>query len=644
MTDADPGRPGGVSADFVFGTLATDALRLAELRRASEGVRHAHDLEPADPPPGVPIRIGVTIGPQVLADRVTAYYSTDGSDPAGAGGTAERGLALDLARTGVSWDTLSWAYLETWAGSIPPQSGGTLVRYRIEAWSERTRRGTWATEVAGVVAGERPAGFADAEAIRLASDAPPLWPVTRRGAFAVHVDDERVPDWLRDAIIYEVFVDRFAADGGRPFAEPTTPDGFCGGTLRGVLERLDHIVELGVTCIWLTPVSPSPSHHGYDTTDHAAVEPRLGTDDDVRRLIGAAHARGLRVLLDYAVNHVSSEHPAFRRALADRDGPDARWFTFTRWPDQYLSFFGVQDHPQVDADDPGAQAYLVDSARHWLEMGVDGFRCDYAQGPSHAFWSVFRAATRENHPDSATIGEVVETPALQRTYRGRLDGCLDFILLQALRRFFAFGDITASAFDGFLRRHLEFFGDDAVMPSFLDNHDMNRFLWVVGGDTRRLKLAALCQFTLPHPPIVYYGTEVGLSQRRDVRYADGSGHPEESRLPMPWGSEDDGLLDFYQRLCRLRLSDPELWRGQRQTLVTDDATGVYAYRCRSGTREAVVALNNGDTTQAIRLEGAVGSPPHLVTDGSVTVEGDALSLPARAGAVLLQRRTGMDGG
>ena len=154
-------------------------------------------------------------------------------------------------------------------------------------------------------------------------------------------------------------------------------------------------------------------------------------------------------------------------------------------------------------------------------------------------------ATRGAQPDSVTIGEVVDTPALQRTFEGRLDGCLDFMLLQALRGFFAFGDTSASEFDAFLRRHLAFFGDGLVLPSFLDNHDMNRFLWIVRGDTRRLKLAALCQFTLPGPPIVYYGTEVGLSQQRDVRSADGSGHPEEVRLPMPWGAtQDAGLLRF----------------------------------------------------------------------------------------------------
>jgi cyclomaltodextrinase len=625
-----------VSQDFVFGTLATDELRLAQLRAASAGVLHAHDLEPIDPCPGDAVAVRVSVGALVHAERVTCFYTTDGSDPGGERGRATAGHAIDLTRTAVEWDTLAWAYRETWTGSIPPQPGGTEVRYRIEAWSDRHPTSWWASEIAGVVAGEPPPGASEMDARLFAFAGSALWPVRRRASYAYHVDEEQVPGWLRDAVIYQVFIDRFATTDGRPFDSPATPAGFYGGTLRGVTERLDYIEELGATCVWLSPLFPSPSHHGYDATDYRRVEPRLGTEDDLRALIAAAHARGIRVILDYAVNHVSWEHPAFRTARADQDSPEAGWFTFTRWPDQYLSFFGVQDHPQIDSDDPGAREYMVDSARHWLDLGVDGFRCDYANGPSHAFWSAFRAATREAKVDSVTLGEVVETPALQRTYQGRLDGCLDFLLLQGLRRFFAFGSIGPTEFDTFLRRHLDFFGGDFVLPSFLDNHDMNRFLWVVRGDVRRLKLAALCQFTLPHPPIIYYGTEVGLSQQRDVRSTDGSGHPEESRLPMPWdGSRDDDLLAFYRRLTRVRREAVELWRAPRMTLATDDETGFYAYRCTDGMGEAIIALNNGRDPRPFRPAAGRTHRLALATDPATELDGDTLMLPPFAGAVLL---------
>ena len=284
------GRPpdGGVSSDFIFGTLATDDLRLAQLQAAAAGVRHGSDIDPRDPGPGEPVRVRVTLGPRVQADRVTCYYTIDGSDPAGERGEPTTGLAVACERTNVEWDTLLWAYLETWIGTIPAQPTGTLVRYRIEAWSSSGAASAWASEVAGMVAGERPPEVAEDEALRLGVDAPPLWPVKRRGSYAYSVDDERIPDWLRDAVIYHVFIDRFATGGDRPFDEPPTLGGFFGGTLRGVIERLDHVIGLGATCLWLSPLFPSPSHHGYDTTDYTAVEPRLGTEEDLRELIDLA--------------------------------------------------------------------------------------------------------------------------------------------------------------------------------------------------------------------------------------------------------------------------------------------------------------------------------------------------------------------
>lgn len=626
-----------VSQDFVFGTLATDELRIAQDRATKSGVAHGHSLEPPDPRPGEPVTVHVTLGPQVAAAHVTCYYTTDGSEPAGGRGAVSNGTTVEFTRAGSAWDTLLWGYLERWAGVIPAQPAGTLVRYRIEAWGPQPDDSRWASEMVGVLRGERPEGLEPYdEPLVIVPGQEPLWPLRRTASYAYHVDGERVPGWLRDAVIYHVFIDRFEPGGGRPFAQPDSLGGFYGGTLRGVTERLDYIAELGATCLWLSPLFPSPSHHGYDATDYGGVEARLGSADDLRALIAAAHARGIRVLLDYVVNHVSSEHPAFQRALQREDAPEASWFTFLRWPDRYLSFFGVQEMPQVDTDAPQARDYMVDHARHWLAQGVDGFRLDYANGPSHAFWSQLRTAMRAASPESVTLGEVVETPALQRTYQGRLDGCLDFLLMQALRKLFAFDSLTPAQFDGFLRRHLAFFPPDFALPSFLDNHDMNRFLWVVRGDVRRLKLAALCQFTLPHPPIIYYGTEAGLSQRRDVRYTDGSGHPEESRLPMLWGlDQDQELLTFYRGLARLRARAPELWRGERRTLAADDHTRLYVYQCSHGGREAMVALNIGPAPQRVELPAGRVYHLDLATELSVALAGASLDLPPFAGAALL---------
>ena len=651
-----------VSADFVFGTLASDDLRLAQTKAALAGVSHDLLLHPADPQPGEAVAIAVELGPEVVADQVCCYYTTDGSLPSGAHGITTNGVALPMRAAGADWDTLLWGYRARWIGELPAQPDGTLVRYIIETWSNQGGESHWATQIAGVVAGVRPAAATDTDARLFASPDSQLWPLRRSTGYGYHVDTERVPEWLQEAVIYHVFVDRFAAGEGHAFAAPETPGGFYGGTLRGVIEQIEYISSLGTSCIWLSPLFPSPSHHGYDATDYQTVEPRLGSEADLRELIEAAHARGIRVILDYVANHMSSSHPAFQRAIGDEQSAERGWFTFAHWPDQYLTFFGVQDLPQIDTDNPAARAYLIESARHWLNLGVDGFRCDYANGPSHGFWSAFRAANRATSASSITLGEVVETPALQRSYQGRLDGCLDFLLLQALRQFFAFGTLTPTGFDSFLTRHFSYFPADFTMPSFLDNHDMNRFLWVVGGDTRRLKLAALCQFTLPQPPITYYGTEVGLSQVRDVRYADGSGHPEESRLPMLWGNaQNSDLLDFYRKLGALRQATPATWHSLRTTLLADDATGLYVYHCQGvGVRGAnevqpnspalqrreperrepdranagpIIVLNNSPNPQQYELPTAAATL-RLATGADVRLEGGTLMLAAYGGAVV----------
>ncbi len=235
-------------------------------------------------------------------------------------------------------------------------------------------------------------------------------------------------DWARQAVIYQIFVDRFYPGGGRDWLQTTDLRGFCGGTLWGVAEKLDYVAELGADCLWLSPIFPSPSHHGYDATDLMHVEPRLGGDEALRALVEQAHARGIRVLLDLVCNHISDEHPIFREARSNPASPHRSWFTFDDSEIGYRTFFGVRSMPQVNLANPAARAWMIDTARYWLrEFDVDGYRLDYANGPGPDFWTDFWAACKAEKPDCYCFGEVVDAPVVQRTYVGRLDGCLDFL-------------------------------------------------------------------------------------------------------------------------------------------------------------------------------------------------------------------------
>jgi len=211
----------------------------------------------------------------------------------------------------------------------------------------------------------------------------------------------------------------------------------------------------------------------------------------------------------------------------------------------------VRSMPQVNLANPAARAWLIDTARYWLrEFGVDGYRLDHANGPGPDFWTDFWAACKAEKPDCYCFGEVVDAPVVQRTYTGRLDGCLDFFAGDALRRTFALGRWTEDHLQRFLDRHAAYFPDDFVRPTFLDNHDMDRFLYLAGGDKEALRRAAAVQMQLPGPPIIYYGTEVGLGQARTTREGMGLHF---SRVPMAWGADQDReLLAYYKALIRER--------------------------------------------------------------------------------------------
>ncbi len=546
--------------EFTFGTLATDELKLVHHRTARRGLQHSHDLTPADPLPGQPVTITARLGPDLAADYVTCYYTLDGSEPVGARGLAVNGYALPLEKVGVAWDTLVWGYVETWRGELPAQPDGVTVRYRIGAWQTTVGAGLAPAQLA-------PAPmeiFADWPEVQLAAEqaaaaffaGQPLPAGVAGGparghTFAYHVDAFAPPRWAREAVIYQVFVDRFYPGDGRAWLQTEDLSGFCGGTLWGVRDKLDYIADLGADCIWLSPIFVSPSHHGYDATDLRHVEPRLGGEAALHALVDAAHRRGIRILLDYACNHISDEHPIFRSACADPASPYRAWFIFDDSPVGYRTFFGVPSMPQLNHAYPPARDWLIDIARYWIrEFDVDGYRLDYANGPGPDFWTDFWTACKGAKPDSFCFGEVIDAPDVQRRYVGRLDGCLDFHTGDMLRRTYALGARAEADLECFLARHAAFFPPGFLMPTFVDNHDMDRFLFIAGGDKDALRRAAAVQMRLPGPPIIYQGTEIGLQQR--VSKEAGLGL-EVNRVPMAWGADQDReLLAFYQELIRER--------------------------------------------------------------------------------------------
>jgi hypothetical protein len=529
--------------EFLFGTVAIDKLKIVHHRVSRTGLQHAHEILPRDPAPGEPVRVRVTVAPDLPAEKVVCYYTVDGSEPAGSLGEPQNGYVIPLQRVGCEWDTFLWGYLTLWEGTLPPQAEGATVRYRIGAWQEG----------AGEISADWPDVKATTDAASGAFFRSEPIPESPRGdpstgvTFTFAVDRLQPPPWARQALIYHIFIDRFFPGEGKGWLQTEDLRDFCGGTLWGVLEKLDYIVDLGATCLWLSPVFPSPTTHGYDATDYMSVEPRMGGDEALRELVRAAHGRGLRVVLDLVCNHLSNLHPYFLEAQKNPRSPYRDWFFFDDDQVGYRAFFGVRSMPQVNLSHPAARRWMLDIARYWLrEFDVDGYRLDHANGPGPSFWPDFWAACKEEKPDCFCFGEVVEPADVLRRYVGRLDGVLDFHFTDALRRTLAYGTRPAAAFEQFVRNHLEYFPADFLLLNAIDNHDMDRFLFIAGNSKDRLRQAAEIQMRLPGPPVIYYGTEVGLSQT--VSKSDAIGL-EASRMPMAWGDTQDGqLLDFYKAL------------------------------------------------------------------------------------------------
>jgi glycosidase len=574
-------------------------LPLAQVlaRTAAQGHQFRHDntIHPLAPQPDTPVTVWAVGGADLPLERAALYYTTDGTLP-----TAQA-TALPMAIAGVDW-VVQAGYLMRWQGVIPPHPAGTVVRYRIGGW----RAGAGDTPDPDVWAHDGQ-GFwfrhADAHGVTTF-------------AYRVEPPGPALPAWATDAVIYQIFLDRFhPGTPGGAFAPDLDPQAFHGGTLRGVQQALPYLAELGVTALWLSPLSVAPSYHRYDATDYYTVDPRLGTNADLRALVDAAHARQIRIILDFVPTHGSAEHPAFVAARAEPRAETVGWFTFYEWPDQYRHFLEmVPSLVTFNTDDPGARAHIIGSAGQWLrEYGVDGFRLDHAIGPSMDFWVAFRDAVLAAQPEALTFGEVTDTPDCLRRYRGKLHGVLDFPLAGALRRTFGNDEWTVAQLDGFLRAYERYMAEGPGRVSFLDNHDMNRFLFVAGQDVHRLRLAALCQFTLEGTPVIYYGTEIGLSQEVDIAESAFGGDAE-VRRDMPWDARvwDQELRTFYQALIRLRREQPALRHGPRRTVHLDAAAGTYAYErgTAGGADRLLVVFNHSAHERTVALPG--GGPPTIL--------------------------------
>lgn len=452
----------------------------------------------------------------------------------------------------------------------------------------------------------------------------------------------------RDEVVYFVVTDRFA-NGDRQNdtqIEPNNPVGYHGGDLAGVIAKLDYLKSLGVTALWLTPWADNDDapldtdkgmmwgYHGYWPKDLRGVDEHVGNLALVRQLVQQAHARGIKVLCDYVVNHVGYKHPwALNRQ--DPRSPHHAWFhhygKVKDYEDPWWSEHGeLHGLPDFNQDHPPVRDYLIETADWWVKQtGIDGLRIDAVKHVNRDFWPVFTQAMSHTF----LVGEVLhgDPRVVAGYFDAGLPALFDFPLYYAMIDTFA-KEGSATRLGDILGQDARYPGDRLMFP-FLDNHDVPRFLHLAGANGRdKLKLALTFLMSVRGVPTVFYGTEAGLS---------GGGDPD-NRPDMVWHDQDPELLGHVRSMTAMRRQIEPLRRGKQLEVWQDRDT--YAFSRHSSQGEALCVFNPSASPQRRRMplraesqwqEGQwltdyLSGRPVQVRQGHITVE-----LPARSALVLV---------
>ncbi|MGB9377232.1 MAG: glycoside hydrolase family 13 protein [Mycobacteriales bacterium] len=411
------------------------------------------------------------------------------------------------------------------------------------------------------------------------------------------------PDWVRDAIFYQIFPERF--DNADPASDPegvvawgTPPsrDNLMGGDLPGITRRLGHIQSLGANAIYLTPVFSASTNHRYDATDYYSIDPRLGGEPAFADFVGAAHDRDIRVVLDAVFNHCGYDHPFFQDVIAHGEqSAYVNWFSVEQFPvsatpePNYLTCSGCWYLPKLNVRNPQVRDHLFGAAQKWMNAGIDGWRLDVPfMLDNPLFWEQFRAVVKGHSTDQYIVAEVWEK-ATEWATGETSDAAMNYRLRDAILSFVSEwrgGGETLAADLEAIDREIPA-AAKGLMLNLLGSHDTERVLTHCGGDVAAAKLAYALLFTAEGAPMVYYGDEIGMSGFNDP----------DCRGAMNWNkrSWNNDLLDWIRTLAHIRHSSVALRRGTEHTLQATENTIV---RSRSHPDDEVLVLVNRARTEA----------------------------------------------
>ncbi|MFQ5630394.1 MAG: glycoside hydrolase family 13 protein [bacterium] len=479
------------------------------------------------------------------------------------------------------------------------------------------------------------------------------------------------PEWVKHAVFYQILPDRFARSprlehprgiAFKPWGSPPEEQGFQGGDLLGIVDKLDYLQELGVTALYLNPIFASASNHRYHPYDYFQVDPLLGGNAALRELLDSAHERKMYVVLDGVFNHASRGFWPFHHVLeCGENSPYIDWFIINDWPlrpyssskkkpQNYASWWNLPALPKLNTKNPGVREMIFEIARYWLEFGIDGWRLDVPEEiDDDDFWREFRQVVKSANAEVYICGEIWDNA--QRWLQGDMfDAVMNYLFTSPALSFFgaktlrpeykrhdlALEPLSAEAFARKIdaMHSLYDWEINHAQLNLLGSHDMARALWIMGEDRSALRLCALFQMTMPGAPCIYYGDEIGLS----------AGDDPHCRAAFPWQDErqwDHALLAFYRKATGLRHRYTVLRTGTFHYLFSEN--GTYAFLRKLDRQEAIILFNTNLSESAIKLNASrTGSNRFtkvwpLQDRQSVQVENEHLTIlvPGREAVVLL---------
>ncbi len=477
----------------------------------------------------------------------------------------------------------------------------------------------------------------------------------------------KTPEWPVGGVMYQIFPDRFHFSGeeketgrkditiiddwyGLPqwwpneHGEITNTD-FFKGDLKGITQKLSYLKDLGVTCIYLNPISKAYSNHRYDTGDYSTIDPMLGTEDDFKELCHEASKMGIHIINDGVFSHTGCDSLYFNRngnygdggAFRDQKSPFYSWFKFNNWPYEYHSWWGFYTLPEVHEEDPSFNEYINGEngiVRKYMRLGNSGWRLDVADELPDVFMQNLRKAVKAENPEGFVIGEVWEDASNKESYGARrrfllgdqLDSVMNYVFRNAILDFCRGVDSKyvidkiMSVLENYPKPVIR------VLMNLLSTHDTERFLTLVAGEPlnnrdrawqaktkltakqkeygiKLMKIASAIQYTLPGFPCVYYGDEAGMEGYKDPF----------NRCGFPWGKENQELVEWHTKLGTMRSQISALWDGEFQNVFSKG--NILSYLRHDKESGIYCAFNMGEVDVIMDIPAALNcGKPHMGTE------------------------------